>query len=143
MVSQANLDGTGGVSLGTLNGTLNGPTGIAIYQPVIPPKILVEIGAYVQILFGITNDGGGIEILPGGGIIHIPPSGPPDPIFLTLRENMPQVLRAVKLYEGTAAPPIATTSDTIQQERRQAILLAIDALWKMWLSLGKALLTVR
>ena len=29
-ISQANLDGTGGVSLGNLNGTLNGPWGIAL-----------------------------------------------------------------------------------------------------------------
>jgi DNA-binding beta-propeller fold protein YncE len=29
-ISQANLDGTGGVSLGNLNGTLNGPSDIAL-----------------------------------------------------------------------------------------------------------------
>jgi len=29
-ISRANLDGTGGVSLGNLGGTLNGPTGIAL-----------------------------------------------------------------------------------------------------------------
>jgi hypothetical protein len=109
----------------------------------IPSSLLNQLASYVQILFGVTNDGGGIEILPGGGIIHIPPSGPPDPIFLTLRENMPQVLQAVQLYESTLAPRIAATNSTIQREKRQALLMAIDALWKMQLSLGKALLTGR
>lgn len=32
--------------------------------------------SFVQILFGIINDGGGIERLPSGQIIHVPPRGP-------------------------------------------------------------------
>lgn len=36
-VSQANLDGTGGVSLGNLGGTLNWPLGIALDVPVGAP----------------------------------------------------------------------------------------------------------
>ena len=49
-VSQANLDGTGGVSLGNLNGTLDWPSGIALdvaagkmYVTRNLLKILVEI----------------------------------------------------------------------------------------------------
>lgn len=40
-----------------------------------------EIALIAQILFGVTNDGGGIEILPGGGIIRVPPRGPSTPVF--------------------------------------------------------------
>jgi DNA-binding beta-propeller fold protein YncE len=42
-ISQANLDGTGGVSLGNLNGTLDGPFGIALD---VPPG-LVPVGGII------------------------------------------------------------------------------------------------
>jgi len=138
-VSQANLDGTDGVSLGNLGGKLSYASGIALNFSTVTPSFLQNLSLYVEILFGIGNDGGGIGILPGGGIINIPPVGPPDPIFLTLRDNMPEVLQAVELYESTLVAGVPM-NNTIRQERRQALLMAIEALTKMQLSLGKALI---
>jgi hypothetical protein len=109
----------------------------------IPPSLLNHLSAYVQILFGVTNDGGGDVILPGGAIIHIPPGGPGDPLFGTLSENMPAVLQAVALYESTLVSTSASTNSSIQQQRRRALLMAIEALGKMEVSLGEALLSGR
>ena len=56
-VVQANLDGTGGVSLGNLNGTLNSPTGIALQLPPIPAAVptLAEWGiGMMSIFLGVT-----------------------------------------------------------------------------------------
>jgi len=104
---------------------------------VIPPSF----SSVVKILFGVTNDGDGAIILPNGAIVIIHPSGPPDPIFKSLRENMQQVLQAVTLYESTlAVPGVATkTEKSIQEERKRALLMSIGALKKMESSLGKAL----
>lgn len=45
------------------------------WESTRPTKIKLEIAIVAQILFGVTQDGGGVEIV-GGKLIHVPPRGP-------------------------------------------------------------------
>lgn len=47
-------------------------------------RIQREFAIVAQILFGVTQGGGGVEILPGGGIIHVPPREPATTLFAQL-----------------------------------------------------------
>jgi probable HAF family extracellular repeat protein len=79
------------------NGTLNGQQRgfLMIPPPRMMPPWVTQIEAEVQILFGVTNDGGGVVILPNGVIVHIPPEGPGDPVFASVARYLPEVLEAI------------------------------------------------
>jgi hypothetical protein len=100
----------------------------------IPSGVLNELGQYVQILFGVTNDGGGIGILPGGGIIHIPPGGPPDPIFRSLTEGVSETLRAIAIRQQVAGSSNAKAREVIERESlkmaREAVKGMLEVLSK-------------
>jgi hypothetical protein len=62
----------------------------------------VNVGNYeelVMILFGVTNDGGGIGFLPNGRPFRIPPWGPPDPIIMQFAEGLSEVVRGLVLRD--------------------------------------------
>ncbi len=52
--------------------------------------------AHVQILFGVTNDGGGVVILPNGHIIRIPPR---TPLFAQIADGLTDVARGFGVGE--------------------------------------------
>jgi hypothetical protein len=53
----------------------------------------------IRILFGVTNDGGGIGILPNGRIIHIPPGDPVGALFGQVSVAMTDVVRGFAVLE--------------------------------------------
>jgi hypothetical protein len=59
-----------------------------------------ELAEFVEILFGVTNDGGGVVILPNGEIIHIPPRGPDgDPILRQIAQGVTEMARGLAARE--------------------------------------------
>lgn len=84
------------------------------YHDVKPP---LESITEVQILFGVTQDGGGVAILPNGHVIHIPPR---DPIFQSVTEGITEVACGLGRHE------IAKRS-TNPGERRAMELRSLEA----------------
>ena len=83
---------------------------------------------YVRVLFGVTNDGGGIIILPNGHIIHIPPRGPGDgdPVFRQIAEGITEVARGLATRELTKDSPKATARKAIAQAGREITVKALE-----------------
>jgi hypothetical protein len=69
-ISQANLDGTGGVSLGNLNGTLNGPWGIAL--DLTAGKMYVTNDGNSTISQANLDGTGGVSLGNLGGTLNNP-----------------------------------------------------------------------
>jgi hypothetical protein len=66
---------------------------------------LDQIAQQVRILFGVTNDGDGVAILPNGHVIHIPPGDPSGPLFRQIARGIAEVVRGFavrELVEGSA-----------------------------------------
>jgi hypothetical protein len=66
---------------------------------------LDQIAQQVRILFGVTNDGDGVAILPNGHVIHIPPGDPSGPLFRQIAHGIAEVVRGFavrELVEGSA-----------------------------------------
>jgi hypothetical protein len=68
------------------------------YHPAIIQIPFDKYAELVQILFGVTNDGGGIVIV-GGHIIRVPPWGPGDPVFSEAAKIVTEIARGVSIYE--------------------------------------------
>jgi hypothetical protein len=123
--------GGGGTGGGAGDGT--------VFKLTVPPPIgtiVPLLPNYFPVLFGVADDSGGYGIAPGGRIVPIPP-WTDDPIFLTLRDNMPQVVQALTMYEGTAdraanpAGAVRVTDTSRRQNKRHAVRASIEALRKM------------
>jgi hypothetical protein len=74
------------------------------YEVVCPaafgvPVTIGEVTELVAISFGVTVDGGGIGILPGGRIIRIPPWGPPDPILQPIADGSIEIIRGLAVRD--------------------------------------------
>jgi hypothetical protein len=66
-----------------------------------------QMASAVRILIGVTNDGGGIVILPNGQVIHIPPRGPSGPLLRQLGDALTEVGRGLVISEiggGSSLP---------------------------------------
>jgi len=57
-----------------------------------------ELVEMVRILFGVTNDGGGVIIV-NGQIIHVPPGGPGDPMLRRITDGLAEVARGLAVRE--------------------------------------------
>jgi hypothetical protein len=80
--------------------------------------VQVMVGDFTEIvyvLFGVTNDGGGIGILPNGRIIRIPPLGPPDPILKQIAEGLSEVVRGLALRNIARDSSNGTTREAIER----------------------------
>jgi len=61
-----------------------------------------NLAQFVQILFGVTNDGGGVVILPNGRIIRIPPRSPEIALFRQIAEGLAEVGRGFAISEDVS-----------------------------------------
>jgi hypothetical protein len=68
------------------------------YGPAIIQIPFDKYADLVQILFGVTNDGGGVVIV-GGHIIRVPPWGPGYPVFSEAAKIVTEIARGVSIYE--------------------------------------------
>ena len=94
---------------------------------------------YMQILFGITNDGGGVGIVPGKGLVKVPPRDPGGPIVLTLQQQLPSLINQAAVYSEAQSKVERRDSGSVA-ERRAALRRAIEAVRKMEVSLKDALM---
>jgi hypothetical protein len=74
------------------------------YEVVCPaafgvPVTIGEVTELVAISFGVTVDGGGIGILPGGRIIRIPPWEPLDPILQPIADGSTEIIRGLAVRD--------------------------------------------
>ena len=99
------------------------------YRPQRVVRIpLDRFAEYVRILFGVTNDGGGIVILPNGQIIHIPPGGPGDgnPIFRQVAAGITEVARGLAAHELTKDSPNGTARKAIARAAREMTVKGLE-----------------
>ncbi len=93
-----------------------------------------NIAPYMKTLFGVADNGEGIEILQDGTILHILPNSGPDPVFLALDRNLPQVLKSIQLYQGKN---LAIGPKISPEERKKILDMAAEALENMLRSIRK------
>jgi probable HAF family extracellular repeat protein len=112
------------------NGTLNGQQRgfLMIPPPRLVPSWLTQIEAEVQILFGVTNEGGGVVILPNGVIIDIHPEAPGDPVFGTVARYLPEVLEAIAVRRAAQLSTNAPGRGRIAQGSPEMARSAIEKL---------------
>jgi hypothetical protein len=77
---------------------------VSVKPRIIPPRILGEVA---EILVGIIQDGGGVEIV-GGHIIRIPPWGPEFDILLGIATH--RIATLIAGPEGIALQRAAMTA---------------------------------
>ena len=102
-----------------------------------------DVAPYVKNLFGVMDDGSGIEMMEDGTILRIPSSGHPDTVFETLGKNLPQLLHAIRLYQSANMnSPLSGTiaSGAVEnmlpaKDRGRILDMAIEALKGMLQSL--------
>ena len=80
----------------------------------------------VRILFGVTNDGGGIVILPNGRIIHIPPGDPAGPLFLQIAEGIAEVGRGFAVREIIEGSTIRSSNEAISRASLELMGRALE-----------------
>jgi Galactose oxidase, central domain len=97
-----------------------------------------ELPSYFKILFGVTNDGGGVGVLPGKGLVHIPPRTPEGPILLTLEKYIGQLVQQAAIYDKSQANSRSAQEKVMARQRREALTQAIEVLNKMEASLKRA-----
>jgi hypothetical protein len=100
--------------------------------------IFDHLPSFVSILFGVTNDGGGVAITAAGKIIHIPPRSP-ETIFSALAQNLGQVINAVDVLESTPKSASGAAGKAQARKRTKALQQSIEALGSMQTDLQKAL----
>jgi hypothetical protein len=72
-----------------------------------------QIAQQVRILFGVTNDGDGVAILPSGHIIHIPPGDPSGPLFRQIAAGIAEVARGFGVQQVIADSAVPSSSKAI------------------------------
>ena len=87
---------------------------------------LSEFATSVQILFGVTNDGGGIVILPNGHIIRVPPHGPPDPIFRLMSEVVTEMGRGLAMNQIARGSTNAETRSGIGKANLEIVARELE-----------------
>jgi hypothetical protein len=115
-----------------------GTTG-TVHCPGQFTAVVSVLPVYMQILFGITNDGGGVGIVPGKGLVHVPPRDPRGPIVLTLKQQLPGLIQQAAVYSQAQAKADRRDNSRAVAERRAALRRAIEAVRKMEDSLKNAL----
>jgi FG-GAP-like repeat len=104
-VVAGDFNGDGNLDLAVTN-ALDQTISVFLNAPLpaqhIPASILSHVVSYVNVLFGVINDGSGVGILPGGTIIHFPPGGPPDPVFRIVARGMAEMLMGLAAREAVA-----------------------------------------
>jgi N-acetylneuraminic acid mutarotase len=103
-------------------------------------KAINDLPIYFKILFGVTNDGGGVGYLPGKGLVHIPPRDPEGPILRSLQQALPTLTQQAEVYSQTQGKSEQSNARAVA-ERRTALRQSITVLKQMEESLGKALAT--
>jgi len=85
------------------------------YGPPVLTRIdLDRFAKNVRVLFGVTNDGGGIVILPNGHIVRIPPHNPLTPVFLEIADGLMDVGRGFAIQEAAQGTSLESANQSIQ-----------------------------
>jgi hypothetical protein len=87
---------------------------------------LSHFAKFVQVLFGVSNGGGGFVILPNGQIIHIPPHGPPDPILRLTAEVVTELARALAIHEIARGSTHVETRDAMAKMSLEMTARALE-----------------
>ena len=66
------------------------------YRPVLVRIPWSEFAQFIEILFGVTQDGGGVGIV-NGHIVIIPPRGPDSQLFQEVAEGLREVVRGFQV----------------------------------------------
>jgi len=91
----------------------------------------------VRILFGVTNDGGGLIMLPNGHIVRVPPY-PPDPFFQELTQGITEFARGLGVRQITLEGIAPST-----EIRRETIHMVAKALEEMLQAVKKELIRIK
>ena len=101
---------------------------VDIYYALARTQVdLSHFATFVQVLFGVTNDGAGIVILPNGQIIHIPPHGPPDPIFRPIIEVVTEITRGLAMNEIAKGSTSAETRAVMDKANLDIMSRALES----------------
>ena len=95
---------------------------------------LEALAKSVQVLIGVTNDGGGIVILPNGQIIHMPPH---NPVFQQIAAGLMDVGRGFAVQDAVRGTSVRVFGEAIDkaalelmakglEDAHQAVKKAID-----------------
>ena len=86
---------------------------------------LENLAEYVQILFGVTNDGGGLVIV-NGRVIRIPPRGPIDPIIRAIAEGLADAGRGIAAGVDVAGASLHAQAETIARAAREMTVKGLE-----------------
>jgi hypothetical protein len=96
------------------NSSVNGE--VDIYYSASPsPFSLDHLAQQVEVLFGVTKDGGGVVILPNGRTLHIPPRSPSTPLFRQVVAGMTEVARGFGVQEAAHGTSFKTAGAAIER----------------------------
>src|SRR5262249_17675805 len=90
------------------------------------PFSLDQFAQYVRILFGVTNDGAGIVILPNGHVVRIPPRGPSGPLFRQIAEEVMEVARGFAVREAIHGSAANTSIEAIERASLELMANALE-----------------
>jgi hypothetical protein len=79
------------------------------------PRSWLDLGTFaksVQILVGVTNDGGGLVILPSGQIIHVPPH---NPVFQQIAAGLMDVGRGFAVQDAVRGTSVRVLGEAIDK----------------------------
>lgn len=110
----------------------NTPTGgeVDLYyrNPIaIDLGALLKITESVRILFGVTNDGGGIVMLPNGHIIRIPPRSPLEALFKQIADGVENVGRGFAVREHIQGTSIKESGEVIGKASLELMARGLEA----------------
>lgn len=112
------------------DGATSGEVDLYYRKPRIHFEEFGKLAEMARVLFGVTNDGGGIIILPGGQIIHVPPRSPLGPLVQQIAAGIAEVGRGIAVRETMRGAPGKKTADAINKASLDLMAGGLEAALK-------------
>jgi hypothetical protein len=96
-------------------------------DPRIDLGVLAKLAEVSRILFGVTNDGGGIVVLPNGQIIRVPPRSPLGPLFQQIAAGVAEVGRGFAVREPMQGTSLKDHGDAINKASLDLMARGLEA----------------
>jgi len=94
------------------------------------PSNVFDLGRFaeqVRILFGVTNDGGGIVILPNGRIIKIPPH---NPVFQAIADGLADAARGFAVQEDAKGGSLRELAEAIDRMGLELVAKGLEGAYE-------------
>jgi len=108
---------------------------VYLLTPITPQRLsldkIADLAAYVHVLIGVVEGGGGVVILPGGSILRISPVGPPpgDPLTGTVLGLLARLASGLAVRESASTIPESKLRADVETAAAKSIRASLrDAL---------------